>query len=78
VYYLIQKVGESIGVNHFMQRPEVLPNGLEHGAEDEDVVEGRQADEDPVEAGGQSFAQEDGDSHAVSGQADHSDYYLRQ
>jgi len=60
-----------------VKRSKVLPNGLEHGAEDEDVVKGRQADQDPVEARGQAFAQEDGDGHAISGQANHSDDYLQ-
>ena len=59
-----------------MEGSKVLPDGLKHGAEDEDVVEDGEADQDPVEAGWQTFAQEDGNSNAISSQADHSDNNL--
>ena len=70
--HLIQEVRKSVNMGDLVQRSEVLPDGLEQGANDEDVVEGRQADEDAVEDGGHSFAQQDRDRDEVSGKSDSS------
>jgi hypothetical protein len=65
-------------MSDLVQRSKVLPDGLEQGADDEDVVEGRQADEDAVEDGGHSFAQQDRDCDEVSGKSDSPDDDLQE
>ena len=60
-----------------MQRSKVLPDSLEQRADDEDVVKGRKANEDPVEDGGHPLAQEDGDYDEVAGKTDGDDDDLK-
>ena len=63
---------------HFVQRTEIFPDSLQQRADDEDVVEGRQTDQDPVEDGGHALAQQDGDGDEVAGEADGANDHLQQ
>ena len=46
---LIQKVGESVGVNPVVDGTKVFANGFQKRADDEDVVKNGEADQNPVE-----------------------------
>jgi hypothetical protein len=73
---LIQKVSKSVGVNPVVDGTKVFANGFQQGADDEDVVKSCQTNEDPVEDGRKTLAQQNGNGDAISGQPNHSNYYL--
>ena len=60
-----------------MNGTKVFPNGFKQRADDEDVVEYRKADQNPVEDGSHLFAQKNWDGYKVSCQTNCSNDYLK-